>query len=165
MNCHSAMEALNGLQECVCHGRVRRVFPTSSVRKIKQILLRAAIQEDATSVFKCACERAPHQDKRDRLTGMYIHVFWGMSFALLCWNLPLLNHRRLLLLKAGLDSLHSFRGGPFILRNLHHTPIVCVCVTLGVIGMLLQLFYCRGTIHVLCAMVQRSGHSTCGYLA
>ena len=22
---------------------------------------------------------------------------------------------------------------------------------------------CRGTIHVLCAMVQRSGHSTCGY--
>ena len=23
--------------------------------------------------------------------------------------------------------------------------------------------YCRGTIHVLCAMVQRSGHSTCGY--
>ena len=27
----------------------------------------------------------------------------------------------------------------------------------------LHLLRCRGTIHVLCAMVQRSGHSTCGY--
>ena len=25
------------------------------------------------------------------------------------------------------------------------------------------IYHCRGTIHVLCAMVQRSGHSTCGY--
>ena len=27
----------------------------------------------------------------------------------------------------------------------------------------LVIYFCRGTIHVLCAMVQRSGHSTCGY--
>ena len=48
---------------------------------------------------------------------------------------------------------------------------VCVCVnhlnrckTSTRFGVLeCYCFYSRGTIHVLCAMVQRSGHSTCGH--
>ena len=46
--------------------------------------------------------------------------------------------------------------------------LVCVCVnhlkrckTSNLLFFL--LYFCRGTVHVLCAMVQRSGRSTCGY--
>ena len=51
--------------------------------------------------------------------------------------------------------------------HLSFTPPLgeaCVCVPLVVTGIPLNCFVLsRGTIHVLCAMVQRSGHSTCGY--
>ena len=58
---------------------------------------------------------------------------------------------------------HAWRG-----RDLFCSLCVCVCVCVCVCGVAedpaTNLFFVnRGTIHLLCAMVQRSGHSKCGY--
>ena len=50
------------------------------------------------------------------------------------------------------------------LRRLPLLLGVCVCVCGVTECPVTNLFFVnRGTIHLLCAMVQRSGHSKCGY--